>query len=193
MAVQLKLVCGEEELDLAGRTVVVTDTPSAGSGQSVGRMTRTFYDALGRVRATVNNWNPDTLNSPDDCVLSPTNESVENVCTLYGYDAAGNRITTTNALNQTSLTVYDEINRPVISVANWDGESNDEWERPLFVFWKVKCWHGAHGPSLSRQPTHESQGSPLAGGRMAPEPLDARSLAGRWNRTASQQTTGVRS
>jgi len=84
-------------------------------------MTRTFYDALGRVQATVANWNPDTLSSPQDCILSPTNESVENVCTLYGYDAAGNRITTANALNQTSLTVYDEINRPVISVANWDG------------------------------------------------------------------------
>jgi RHS repeat-associated protein len=63
-------------------------------------------------------------------MLSPTNESVENVCTLYGYDAVGNRITTTNALNQTSLTVYDESNRPIVNVANvrlsahveaWDG------------------------------------------------------------------------
>jgi YD repeat-containing protein len=73
------------------------------------------------VQATVSNWNPATLSSPDDCVLSPTNESVENICTLYGYDAAGNQITTTNTLSQTSLTVYDAANRPVISVANWDG------------------------------------------------------------------------
>ncbi|MGD9101214.1 MAG: hypothetical protein PVF45_12110, partial [Anaerolineae bacterium] len=101
--------------DLVGRTVVVTDT--------LGRMARTFYDALGRVQATVSNWNPVTLSSPQDCVLSPTNEGIENVCTLYGYDATGNRITTTNALNQTSLSVYDEINRPIINVANWDGTS----------------------------------------------------------------------
>ncbi len=38
-----------------GNTIIVTDTRSAGSGQGVGRMTRTFYDALGRVRATVSN------------------------------------------------------------------------------------------------------------------------------------------
>jgi hypothetical protein len=35
---------------------------------------------------------------------------LENICTLYGYDDAGNQITTTNALNQTSLTVYDGAN-----------------------------------------------------------------------------------
>jgi len=38
----------------------------------------------------------------------------------------GRQITATNALNQSSLTVYDEINRPVISVANWDGTPIDE-------------------------------------------------------------------
>ena len=61
---------------------------------TLGRMTRTFYDALGRVEATVSNWSPATLSSPADCVLSAANESVENVCTLYGYDAAGNQVTT---------------------------------------------------------------------------------------------------
>jgi YD repeat-containing protein len=106
-------VCTLYAYDLAGSTVVVTDT--------LGRMTRTFYDALGRVEARVTNWNPATLTSPQDCVLSPTNESDENVCTLYGYDEAGNQITTTNALDQTSLTVYDAANRPTIRVANWDG------------------------------------------------------------------------
>ncbi len=102
--------------DLAGNTVVVTD--------SLGRMTRTFYNPLGRVQATVRNWNPATLSSPDDCVLSPTNESDENVCTLYGYDdETGNRVTVTNALSQTNLTVYDEANRPIVEVANWDGST----------------------------------------------------------------------
>jgi hypothetical protein len=41
-------VCTLYAYGLAGRTVIVTDTPSAGSGQGVGRMTRTFYDARNR-------------------------------------------------------------------------------------------------------------------------------------------------
>jgi RHS repeat-associated protein len=111
-------ICTQYAYDVSGYTVIVTDT--------LGRMTRTFYDAQGQVEARVANWNPATLSSPADCVLSPTNESVENVCTLYGYDTVGRQITATNALNQSSLTVYDEINRPVISVANWDDTPIDE-------------------------------------------------------------------
>jgi YD repeat-containing protein len=95
-------ICTLYTYDLAGNTVIVTDT--------LGRMTRTFlrlrsgqaYDALGRTEATVSNWNPATLSSPADCVLSPTSESVENVCTLYGYDAASNQVTTTNAPSASS-------------------------------------------------------------------------------------------
>jgi len=117
-AVRDENICTLYAYDLAGHTVIITDT--------LGRMTRTWYDALGRVEATVVNWNPATLSSPADCILSPTNESVENVCTLYGYDAAGNQITTTNALNQTDLTVYDAANRPVINVANWDGTTLED-------------------------------------------------------------------
>ncbi|MEJ5312662.1 MAG: hypothetical protein WHX52_23095, partial [Anaerolineae bacterium] len=33
----------------------------------------------------------------------------------------GRQITTTNALGQTSLTVYDTYGRAFLSVANWDG------------------------------------------------------------------------
>jgi hypothetical protein len=84
-------------------------------------MSRTFYDELNRVEATVANWNPATLTEPGACLLAPDNENDENVCTLYGYDDAGNQITTTNALNQTNLTVYDAVNRPFITVQNWDG------------------------------------------------------------------------
>ena len=106
-------ICTLYEYDEVGNTIVVTDT--------LGRMSRTFYDELNRVEAAVANWNPATLSSPADCLLAPTNESEENVCTLYGYDDAGNQTTTTNALNQMSLTVYDAANRPAVRVANWDG------------------------------------------------------------------------
>lgn len=111
-------ICTQYAYDSAGNTTVVTDT--------LGHMTRTFYDDLNRVTATVANWNPATLSSPTDCVLSPTNESDENVCSLKGYDDRGNLITTTNALNQTSLTVYDTANRFTIQVTNWDGTTIED-------------------------------------------------------------------
>ncbi|HUM67575.1 MAG TPA: PKD domain-containing protein [Chloroflexota bacterium] len=113
-------ICTRHRYDPAGNTVIITDT--------LGRMNRTFYDELSRVTATVVNWNPATLSSPADCLLSPTNESEENICTLRGYDSKGNLITTTNALNQTNLTVYDAANRPVIQVTNWDGTTVIEEE-----------------------------------------------------------------
>ncbi|MCP4418597.1 MAG: RHS repeat protein, partial [Chloroflexi bacterium] len=107
-------ICSQYQYDEVGNTIIVTDT--------LGRMTRTFYDNLNRVEATVANWQP-SFTSPANCVLSATNEAVENVCTVYGYDDVGNQITTTNALNQTSLTVYDAANRPFLTVRNWDGTS----------------------------------------------------------------------
>ncbi|MCP4420835.1 MAG: RHS repeat protein, partial [Chloroflexi bacterium] len=107
-------ICSQYQYDKVGNTIIVTDT--------LGRMTRTFYDELNRVEATVANWQP-SFTSPANCVLSATNEAVENVCTVYGYDDVGNQITTTNALNQTSLTVYDAANRPFLTVRNWDGTS----------------------------------------------------------------------
>lgn len=49
---------------------------------------------------------------------SATNDALENICTLYGYDDAVDQITTTNALNQTNLTVYDGAKRPFLTVQN---------------------------------------------------------------------------
>ncbi|MCI0576314.1 MAG: DUF6531 domain-containing protein, partial [Chloroflexi bacterium] len=114
-------ICTLYQYDEVGNTTLVIDT--------LGRMTRTFYDPLNRVQTTVANWNPATLDGPEDCVIEPGNDSVANICTLYGYDEAGNQITVTNALSQTSLTVYDSANRPVIQVTNWDGQTEiDEVE-----------------------------------------------------------------
>ena len=105
-------ICTLYEYDEVGNTTIVTNT--------LGIMTRTFYDPLNRVEASVQNWQP-SLTDPSQCILSPLNESEENICTLYGYDDGGRQITTTNALNQTNLTVYDHANRPVVQVTNWDG------------------------------------------------------------------------
>ncbi len=105
-------ICTLYAYDELGQVTIMTDT--------LGRATRTFYDELNRVVATVENWTP-ALTSPAQCDLSPTNVSDENVCTVYGYDAAGNQTTATNALGQTILTVYDALNQPILTVANWDG------------------------------------------------------------------------
>jgi RHS repeat-associated protein len=110
-------VCTGYKYDEVGNTTVVTD--------SLGRLNATFYDELNRVKATVANWQgasstitgPDTL---DNCFDLPAERDTD-VCTVYGYDPAGNQITVTNALTQTSLTVYDSANRPAIQVQNWNG------------------------------------------------------------------------
>ncbi|MEM9773651.1 MAG: RHS repeat-associated core domain-containing protein [Chloroflexota bacterium] len=111
-------LCTQYEFDEVGNTTITTD-PS-------GRQTRTFYDALNRVEATVMNWDG-TITAANQCVYGSANVSYSqnidtNICSKPGYDSVtGRQVSSTNALGQTSLTVYDEIGRPFISVANWDG------------------------------------------------------------------------
>ena len=106
-------LCTMRHYDKVGNTIIMTD--------AAGRMTRTFYDDLNRVEATVQNWNPATLSTPADCVIGSDNMNEENICSLPGYDNWGRSITSTNALGRTSLTVYDAQSRPYIQVQNWDG------------------------------------------------------------------------
>jgi RHS repeat-associated protein len=110
-AVRDENICALYEYDELGQTTLVTDT--------LGRMNHTFYDDLNRVERSVANWQAGF--DLADCFgpgLSSTRD--ENICTLYGYDDAGRQITVTNALSQTSLTVYDLAGRAVIQVSNWD-------------------------------------------------------------------------
>jgi len=111
-------LCSQYEFDEVGNTIITTDP--------AGRKSRTFYDALNRVEATVANWDG-SITAANQCVYGSANISYSqnidtNICSKPGYDTAtGRQETSTNALGQTSLTVYDEIGRPFISVANWDG------------------------------------------------------------------------
>ncbi len=106
-------VCILYGYDEIGNTIIITD--------STGMMVRTFYDDLNREVATVTNWNPATLQDPSQCHLAADNMDTENICSLTGYNEIGQTITQTNALGQTNLAVYDEFNRPMLQVANWDG------------------------------------------------------------------------
>lgn len=115
-------ICSLTEYDGVGNVIVTTD--------ETGVKTRTFYDDLYRVIATVQNWNSgddpnlvgSPVNSPADCVYASNNINEENICSKVGYDpVTGRRVTSTNALGQTSLTVYDYLGRAFLTVANWDG------------------------------------------------------------------------
>ena len=106
-----KDLCTLYEHDEVGQIIVTTDP--------LGRQTRTFYDALGRVEGTVNNWQSGFTLA--DCDLSPNNLGQTNVCTRYDYDHVGNQTVVTNALGQKTYTVYDALNRAVTRVENWDG------------------------------------------------------------------------
>ncbi|MDA0244225.1 MAG: hypothetical protein OT477_12480 [Chloroflexi bacterium] len=103
-------ICTATTYDNVGNAIIHTDP--------MGRMTRTFYDEVGRVQTVVQNWQ--TGFDPANCVYDANNMATANICTSYGYDEFGRQQTTTNALDQTSLTVYDTQSRPFISVANWD-------------------------------------------------------------------------
>lgn len=83
------------EYDANGNTLIVTDT--------VGRMTRTFYDALNRVEGTITNWDGSTALS--DCDGLPAIRDT-NICTQYEYDALGNQtaIRCARPMNMTTST-----------------------------------------------------------------------------------------
>ena len=96
------------EYDANGNTLIVTDT--------VGRMTRTFYDALNRVQGTITNWDGSTTLA--NCSSLPTMRD-NNICTQYEYDEVGNTIIVTDTLGRMSRTFYDDLNRVEATVINW--------------------------------------------------------------------------
>ncbi|MCA9923643.1 MAG: VCBS repeat-containing protein [Anaerolineales bacterium] len=104
-------ICTQYEYDNLGRQTIVTN--------ALGQRTKTFYGPTGLVEGTIANW--DGTIDLTGCVFNPLDVSDDNVCTVYGYDNAGQRITTKNAVGQQTLTVYDELNRPFLTVAGWDG------------------------------------------------------------------------
>ena len=110
-------ICSLHQYDDVGNTIIVTNT--------LGQVNRSFYDSRHRLEGSIENW--DGVIDLDGCFALTDNTREENICSRFGYDSTGNQTTRTNALNQTSLTVYDEANRPFITVANWDGTPiNDE-------------------------------------------------------------------
>jgi YD repeat-containing protein len=77
------------EYDAVGNTIIVTDT--------LGFVTRTFYDPLNRVKGTITNWSGtiDHINDLSNCLALPAERDYD-VCTLYEYDEVGNTIIVTD-------------------------------------------------------------------------------------------------
>ncbi len=89
--------------DPAGNQVMVTDT--------LGMVTRTFYDELNRVVSV-------TVNYVGSGAFDPAYPD-RNITTYYGYDLAGNQVTVTNALGMVTLNEYDPLNRLMTTTANY--------------------------------------------------------------------------
>lgn len=88
--------------DAAGQRTWVTDT--------LGYVTRTWYDPVGRVISTTANYTTAGGQNYLDQY---------NVVTWYGYDAVGNQTHVTDTLGYVTLTEYDPLNRPVTVTANY--------------------------------------------------------------------------
>jgi YD repeat-containing protein len=90
--------------DEVGNQTHVTDT--------VGRVTRSWYDALGRVVSTTANYSP---------TIYPGHGAGNewNLTTWVGYDAIGNRTHVTDTVEMVAYTAYDDLGRPLTTTANY--------------------------------------------------------------------------
>lgn len=106
--------------DAVGRLITTTQL----SPDSDPLISLSVYDAANRLIATIQNWtgtNPATWEN--ECITT-SGPRDSNVCTRYGYDAAGRVISTTNTLAQTDLSFYDAAGRLYLRVGNYDGTAN---------------------------------------------------------------------
>ena len=104
--------------DDVGRTQLITQTgiltgtftPATRSfSAATTRTTKYDYDSLGRLAATTLNYQPGTPVGPD-----------VNVQTTNTYDAQGNLTWTRDALGRWTETLYDALNRPYETIANYE-------------------------------------------------------------------------
>lgn len=88
----------------------------------LGRQSRTFYDLLNRTAGTIKNW--DGSMTLATCQFPPTT-SDQNLCTRYQYDDVSNQILMTDTVGHQTYTFYNEVNRAVGKVTNWQGTISD--------------------------------------------------------------------
>ena len=95
-----------------GGNVIATEDP-------LGKVTRTYYDALNRPELVVQNLAssyPITNTDPPTCNYAEG--ATENICTVTFYDANDNVIAIRDPGGIITRTYYDEVNRPFLRVQN---------------------------------------------------------------------------
>ncbi|MFZ6028922.1 MAG: PA14 domain-containing protein, partial [Chloroflexota bacterium] len=103
--------------DAVGNTIAITDT--------LGKVTRTYYDELNRPVAVVQNLTGQPATHPQ-LPTGPSEAADENILTQTIYDAGGNAIATINAGGRVTRTYYDAANRPVSTVQNLAGQGYED-------------------------------------------------------------------
>jgi YD repeat-containing protein len=89
----------------------------------LGRLTRTYYDELNRPFWVIQNWSGADLysNTPPTCNQTTDGSDDTNICTRTYYDSIGNAIATEDPLGRLTRTYFDVLNRPYLTVRNWQG------------------------------------------------------------------------
>ena len=111
-------ICSLTTYDSASRVVANTD--------NIGRINRTFYDEQGRMAGSVNHSvDVDELEKLASCYILPTTREQDS-CTTYEYDAMGNTLVVTDTIGDRTRFVYDDLNRKIATIHQWDG-TDPEW------------------------------------------------------------------
>jgi len=103
--------------DVVGNQTRVTDT--------LGRVTFSQYDAVGRLVRSTENYVPGTYPAH-----GANND--QNLSTIYGYDAVGNQTHVTDTLGHVTYTEYDALNRPVRVTTNYSPSVNGGQYNPAY-------------------------------------------------------------
>jgi hypothetical protein len=113
--------------DAAGSAIATLEWIADEFGQPVARMTRTYYDALGRPVLVVRNLHPNHgITNPDPPTCNRDASGTEepyNICIETVYDKGSQAIATLDPLGRIARTYYDGLGRPETAVSNLVGQT----------------------------------------------------------------------
>jgi YD repeat-containing protein len=108
--------------NIRSETVYDDNSNVIASINTLGRITRTYYNSLNQVEYVVGNLVGQAISVPTPPSYSPSNPD-QNIRTEYIYDVSGNTIASIDTLGQITRTYYDALNRPESIVQNLTGQA----------------------------------------------------------------------